>query len=408
MTDPEYHLFVGIDWASTTHQVAVITADRHVVHEASVAHDGAALQALGDRLLALSGATARVAVALEVPHGAVVDGLLARGFAVFAINPKQLDRFRDRYSAAGAKDDRRDALVLATALATDPPAFRRLRPEDPALIRLRELSRVEQELRDEAIRLANRLREQLQRFYAQLLVVCPAANEPWLWALLELAPTPAHAQRLTRPAVSRLLREHRIRRLTADALLPTLHATPLPVAPGTTEAAAEHIALLLPRLRLIAAQRDDCARRIERALETLEGQQEHRDVAILRSLPGVGRIVAATMLAEASRLLAARDYHGLRAQTGVAPVTRQSGKRRLVAMRYSCNPRLRNAVHYWGQISVQRDPRSQAHYARLRADGHSHARAIRGVIDRLLHVLVAMLASQTRYDPDRRPVVDAA
>jgi len=388
--------------------VTAIGADRHVLYEQSVAHDGAAMQAFGDRLLTLGGAAERIAVALEVPHGALVDGLLARGFAVFAINPKQLDRFRDRYSAAGAKDDRRDALVLATALATDRPAFRRLRPEDPALIRLRELSRLEEELRDEAIRLANRLREQLQRFYVQLLAVCPAADEPWLWALLELAPTPAQAQRLTRPALSRLLREHRIRRLTAEALLTVLHVTPLPVAAGTVDAAAEHVALLLPRLRLVATQRADCARRIERVLESLEGQQEHRDVAILRSLPGVGRIVAATMLAEASRLLAARDYHALRVQTGVAPVTRQSGKRRVVGMRYSCNPRLRNAVHYWGQISVQRDPRSRAHYARLRAGGHSHARAIRGVIDRLLHVLVAMLVSQTCYDPVRRSVVEAA
>ncbi len=125
-------------------------------------------------------------------------------------------------------------------------------------------------------------------------------------------------------------------------------------------------------------------------------------MTILRSLPGVGRVVAATMLAEASRLLAARDYHGLRTQAGVAPVTRQSGKRLLVGMRYACNPRLRNALYYWGFISVRYDAHSRQHYQLLRGRGHSHGRALRGVVDRLLTVLMAMLAAQTTYDPARR------
>ena len=123
---------------------------------------------------------------------------------------------------------------------------------------------------------------------------------------------------------------------------------------------------------------------------------------ILRSLPGVGRVVAATMLAEASRLLAARDYHGLRTHTGVAPVTKQSGKHCVVIRRSACNRRLRDAMHYWGQSVVRHDPRSRAHYDRLRARGHSHGRALRGVVDRLLRVLIAMLTTQTLYDSNRR------
>jgi transposase len=123
------------------------------------------------------------------------------------------------------------------------------------------------------------------------------------------------------------------------------------LASSMVRAASAHVALLIPRLELVDRQRRDCARRLERlrdALATTGEHQGHRDVTILRSLPGVGRVVAATMLAEASRLLAARDYHGLRTQAGVAPVTRQSGKRLLVGMRYACNPRLRNALYYWG------------------------------------------------------------
>jgi len=100
--------------------------------------------------------------------------------------------------------------------------------------------------------------------------------------------------------------------------------------------------------------------------------------------------------------LTARDYHGLRTQAGVAPVTRQSGKRLLVGMRYACNPRLRNALYYWGFISVRYDAHSRQHYRRLRGHGHSHGRALRGVADCLLTLLLAMLAQQTMYDPARR------
>ena len=129
---------------------------------------------------------------------------------------------------------------------------------------------------------------------------------------------------------------------------------------------------------------------------------EHRDVTILRSLPGVGRVISATMLAEASQPLAERDYHALRSYGGTAPVTRQSGKSRSVCMRHSSNGRLRNAIYHWSRVSTQCDPRSKQHYAELRAKGHSHGRALRGVADRLLAVLVAMLHSGTTYDAKRR------
>src|SRR5215510_12362508 len=84
------------------------------------------LAELGDWLLSMASAARTVAVAIEVPHGPVVDALIDRGFVVFAINPKQLDRLRDRFSVAGAKDDRRDAYVQADSLRTDRRLFRRL------------------------------------------------------------------------------------------------------------------------------------------------------------------------------------------------------------------------------------------------------------------------------------------
>src|SRR3989441_1278004 len=410
VSESPYAFYVGVDWASETHQFTVLTPERRLEAERRIEHTGRALSEMADWLTALAdGEPARIAVAIEVPRGPVVETLLERGFHVFAINPKQLDRLRDRHSPAGAKDDRRDGFVLADSLRTDRPAFRQVHVDDPLLIQLRELSRAEEELQTELRRLSNRLWEQLQRFYPQVLRLSPAVDEPWIWALLQLAPTPVAARALRRATLARLLARHRIRRVTAETVLAELHSPALRVAPGTTEAAREHIAMLLPRLQLLHEQRGRCARRIEQLLDALEGSDaEHRDVTVLRSLPGVGRVIAATMLAEAARPLAERDYHAVRTQGGVAPITRQSGKSVLVSIRYACNHRLRNALYHWGRVSAQHDPSTRRHYRALRQRGHGHARAIRGVIDRLLVVLMAMLRTETTYDPARRRVPAAA
>lgn len=410
MSESSYAWYVGIDWGSESHQVCVLDGAGARVRERPFEHSGPGLAALAEWLVEVTGAEPQhLAVAIEVPRGAVVELLVERGFAVFAVNPKQLDRFRDRHTVAGAKDDRRDAWVLADSLRTDQPAFRRVGPDAPHIVELRELSRLAEELQQETRRLANRLRDQLLRFYPQLLPLCPAADEPWLWALLSQAPTPEQGRRLSARAVERLLRAHRIRRWTSTAVRAALQSPPLPVQPGTMAAGATHIALLLPRLRLVHEQRGRIEQRLDALLAAVEGEAEaagprpeHRDVEILRSLPGIGRLVAATLLGEAAQPLAARDYATIRALAGAAPVTKQSGKRRGVSMRYACHQRVRQAVYHWARVSVQCDAPSQSHYRALRARGHNHARALRGVADRLLSILIAMLKTGTLYDPQHR------
>lgn len=223
-------------------------------------------------------------------------------------------------------------------------------------------------------------------------------------ALLKLAPTPAKAQRLRRSSIQRLLHRYRIHKWTVDQVRTELRTPPLSVAAGVTEATSAHIALLLPRMELLMAQRKLCAKAVQTALEervSAEEGREHRDVEILLSQPGIGRVVAATMLAEASQPLNQRNYHALRLLGGVAPVTRQSGKRSAVRRRYGCNHRLSNALYHWARVGSQCDPRAKRHYQALRSVGHSHGRALRGVADRLLARLVAMLRDQTLYDKTR-------
>jgi transposase len=408
-----YEWFVGIDWGSQQHQVCVLDRDRRRVGARAVDHDGASLAQLAAWLWTLSaGQPQRVSVAIEVPRGAIVEGLLERGFHVFAINPKQLDRFRDRHSVAGAKDDRRDAFVLADSVRTDRPSFRRLQLDEPHLILLRELSRAEEMLLEAFRRSANRLREQLHRFYPQMLQLCSAADEPWLWDLLELAPTPAHAMLLSEEQVQRVLKAHRIRRVKAPEGLACLQAPALPVAPGTADAAQAHCGFLLPCLRVLAEQLQACSQQADTLLRTMADEpgegQSPSDVTIVQSLPGVGRKITAWLFAEAAQPLAARDYQVLRTHGGVAPVTKQSGKRRQVVMRRGCNPRLRHALYHMARGAMQREAHFSSVYAALRAKGQRHGQALRNIGDRLLRILMAMLRHRTCYDASRmrrEPVV---
>ena len=407
----QYRLFVGIDWAAKNHEVCVLDSERRVIARKTIEHSGTGVTQLVDLLLEFSSnEPSQVAVAIETPRGALVETLVERAFHVFALNPKQLDRFRDRHSVAGAKDDRLDAFVLADSLRTDLHLFHQVKLDDAAVIRLRELSRTEEDIQQDQVRMGHQLRELLRRYYPQMLDLCPGMDELWFWDLIELAPHPGAVGKLTISKLESLLKSHRIRRLDGETVLAALKVPPLQLAPGAVEAASEHVLLQLPRLRLLHQQRKDVASRIESILEAMAtpGQDgEHRDVTIILSLPGVGRSVAATMLAEASQALAERDYHAVRSYAGPAPITRRSGKSKTVHMRKSCNPRLRNALYHWSRVSVQCDDRSKQHYAEFRTKGKSHGRALRGVADRLLAVLIAMLKTGTLYNPSLRSVSQA-
>jgi transposase len=403
----DMHWFVGIDWATQSHCVCLLDADGQRVGEREFAHGGAGLAQLRDWLLEKTAATpGQIAVAIETPHGPVVELLLAHGFLVFAINPKQLDRFRDRFTVAGAKDDRRDAHVLGGSLRTDRDAFRQLAADNPVVIELREWSRIADELQQERTRLANRLRQQLWRYYPQAAELTDDVADAWFLALWQKVPTPASAVGATEKAIGRILSEYRIRRLDAATVLKTLRKTPLFVAPGTTEAACAHIRSLAERLRLLNQQIKEARQSLDRLCAKLEDDEESPprqsagpcDVTILRSWPGIGRIVLATLLAEATEALRRRDYHALRALAGVAPVTRRSGKQRFVLRRLACNRRLHNAVHQWSRVAIQHDAAARRRYDALRQRGHGHARALRSVGDRLLYALCTTLKRHTPYD----------
>ena len=247
-------------------------------------------------------------------------------------------------------------------------AFRKLSSVDPTIVELREWSRIDEELKAEHVRLTNRLKHQLWRYYPQIYELANDVGAGWFLDLLEALPTPEKAAKTREKTVARILKQYRIRRFDAAHVLGELRKPALTVAPGTVEAATAGIRILIARLRLINSQLVDAEQQLDRLCKKIVGP------------------------------VAGEEGESLRALCGTAPVTKRSGKSCLVSRRRACNRRLRNAVHYWAHNAVQHDATSRAKYEALRAKGHGHARALRSVADRLLNVVCAMLRSGTSFD----------
>ena len=154
---------MGVDWASQSHHVCVLKAAGDQLGEQAFKHTGEGLARMAGWILKLAQSEPElVQVALRFRTARCRKSAQPWLPGPFH-QPRQLDRFRDRFSPAGAKDDSRDAHVLADALRTDPRCLRRLEPLDLLLVELREWSRIAEELTRLRTRLSHRLRDQLWR-----------------------------------------------------------------------------------------------------------------------------------------------------------------------------------------------------------------------------------------------------
>ncbi len=158
---------------------------------------------------------------------------------MYTINPKQLDRLRDRFSVAGAKDDRRDGCVLADGVRTDWRLFRRVSVADPRIIELRAWSRLAEELAEERVRLSNRVGHELWRYFPQLAKLNDDRAAPWFLELWTLA----KARQLRKSAVEQLIEQHRIRRIDAEMVIRTVREPAIKVADGVTRSGERAYAL---------------------------------------------------------------------------------------------------------------------------------------------------------------------
>lgn len=397
-------IYVGIDWAEDHHDVHITDEQAGKLGAFRIAHTVEGLATLTQRLRAISPQPAGVEIAIERPDGLLVAALLEAGYTIYPINPKAVDRYRDRHQASGAKDDGRDALVLAHILRTDRHRYRPLGREGEVATELRLTIRAYRDLVAESTRLSNQVRTCLLDYYPAALDCFSKLDQPITLTFLAAFPTPAAARKAGRKRLETWTKKQGYSHPEKlDELVAQLSAPALEASEGVVRARSRYLLGLIAALRAVVA-----AKQLhERALEDLLGR--HPDGGLFLALPGAGVVTAAALLGELgedrSSLPTAAD---LQAVGGAAPVTIQSGKARYVRRRRACNQHLHQALVQLARCSHMQAALGKAEvawvqevYIARRQAGDTVARAYRAIANRWAVILWAIWTRHEPYDAAR-------
>jgi Transposase/Transposase IS116/IS110/IS902 family len=393
-------LFTGDDWAEDHHDVEVMDEAGRVLAKRRLPEGAAGmaqLHALVGGLLGEEDDDAEVLVGIETDHGPWVSALVAAGYRVFAVNPQQSARFRARYAVSGAKSDAGDAHVLADMVRTDSHQLREAAGDSPEAAGIKVLARTHKTMIWNRTRETQRLRHQLLEYFPAALEAFADLDAPDTLELLGKAPDPRQARKLTRAQVSAALKRARRRDIhgKATAVLAALRGEQLSQPPALAAAYAATVRSLIAVITTLNEQ----VRLLEEQVREYFGR--HPDAEIITSQPGMGMILGARVLAEfGDDPHRYRDGKARRNYAGTSPVTRASGKRKVVAARFVHNGRLIDALSAQAFSALNASPGARAFYDQQRAAGHGHNDALRRLANRLVGILHGCLKTRTRYNED--------
>lgn len=393
-------LFIGDDWAEDHHDVEVQDGAGRRLATARLPEgvEGIAkLHALVARHGGEDLEPDQVVVCIETDRGPWVQALIASGYRVYAVNPRQAARFKERYATSGAKSDKGDAHALADMVRIDGEQLRPVAGDSDQAQAVRIVARTHQTLIWERTRTFQRLRSALREYfpgalsaYASLELTSTDALE-----LLIKAPTPAQAEKLTKSQIVTVLARHRRHRRDqrAAAIQAALRepqlGLPAPVAAAYGTAATAHAKLLIA---------------LNEQIDALEEQvgthfRAHPDAEIYLSMPGIGEITGARVLAEfgddPTRYTCAKSRKNY---AGTSPITRASGKVHTVQARYVRNDRLADALQRQAFSAINTSPGARRYYDKQRAREAGYNPALRQLGNRLVGILHGCLKTRTPYD----------
>ena len=389
-------VFVGHDWAEAHHDIHVEDEQGRRLAKARVVEGVEGLAAFHELLAPFVEDPGEVTIATETDRGLFVAGLVAAGYRVLAVNPMSTSRYRERHSTSGAKSDPGDAFVLAELARTDGHNHRPVAGDSELGEAIKVLARAHQGLLWTRRRQLNQLRSTLREFYPGALEAFDDLGSADALAVLAIAPTPAQGRMLSRSKIAAALRRGgRQRRVDerAGTIQTALRAEQLEAPPLIANAMGTSVTALVAVSVELGAQ----IARLETELST--HFEMHPDAKIIRSLPGLGMILGARVLAEfgddPNRYADAKSRKNY---AGTSPITRASGKHRVVLARYARNKRLNDACYLWAFATLTASPGARTFYDQRRAAGDTHNRALRALANRLVGILHGCLHHGTLYD----------
>jgi len=218
-------------------------------------------------------------------------------------------------------------------------------------------------------------------------------------AVLEVAPTPAEGQALsTTRIVAALKRGGRRRRSSerAEEIKEALRSSQLEAPAVLARAYGELVRSIVRIVAEMTAQIESLGGQLEASFEG------HPDAEILRSLPGLGVVLGARVLAElGDDPFRYGDPKARKNYAGTSPITKASGRSKVVLARFARNRRLADALQMWAFCSLTSSPGARRYYGAHRARGHTHQRALRSVANRWVSILHGCLRRRERYSEDR-------
>jgi transposase len=384
--------YMGVDWADQADQVWVVDEAGDTVLKRSIAHTVAARREWARWLRERQAEGLELWAAIERPHGRIVDFLLEQGVLVYAINPKSLDRARDRFRVGGSKSDPFDAHVLALFLRSDHAQLRPLRPSSEAAQELQGLTRDYRHQVHLQTRLLNQLTATLKEYYPRALEVCADLTATWARAFLDRWPTPTAAATIKAAEWQRFARAHRLSPERTAAGWQLLQQPQLPLPAHVVRVKARLLQALLRELAPTLATVAEYRQAIDDFFATLPTAE------IARSLPvGKAGTTVPTIWAELGE---DHDrwpsFRALQGYAGCVPETERSGHAVLVKFRFACNPVLRDALHQLAFLSLSHSLWARTYYARYRARNHTHHEALRALGAKWLKIIFVL---STRHVP---------
>lgn len=389
--------YLGLDWADEAHAVWVVDDKGGKVWAGQVEQTAEALSEFGRRLYEWSSAGIQVWAALEKPEGRIVDFLLDHGVVVYPVNPKAVDRARDRYRVSGSKSDPFDARVLADFLRTDQGHLRPLMPSSPQAQELKLLTMDYQRLLHQQTRILNQLTATLKEFYPRILEMFPDLNTPSALDFLERYPAPSALAELTSDGWQEFATTHHLKRGHAQQLWERLKAPQLAIPTHVVRAKARLVRALVAQLRVVRTAVADYHAEIERFFASMPAAE------VAKSLPaGRSGVIVPMVWAEWGDAPERwESFRHLQAQAGTVPVTQRSGKYKLTQFRFACNKRLRHAVDLLAFASLRNSAWAMAYYRQQRDRGHRHHEALRALSAKWLKIIFVIWDRHVPYNEEK-------